>query len=44
MILIHKIDTVKNKVIDMYFIDEDTGERIEYTVTEFVESIRNIKE
>ncbi|MDK0795932.1 hypothetical protein [Clostridium perfringens] len=40
MKLVHVIDLVKEEVIDVYFIDKITGEKIDYTIEEFKESIK----
>ncbi|WP_294392288.1 hypothetical protein [uncultured Clostridium sp.] len=40
MKLVHVIDIENEMVIDVYFVDVETGLRIDYSVEEFLESIR----
>lgn len=40
MKLVHVIDLENNILLDVYFIDEETGLRIDYSIEEFLESIR----
>ena len=42
MKIIHEIDITNDNVIDIYFVDEVTGKRLDYTVEEFLESIREL--
>lgn len=40
MKLVYVIDLENNILLDVYFIDEETGLRIDYSIEEFLESIR----
>jgi len=40
MKLVHIIDLENEIILDVYFLDEETGIRIDYTIEEFKESIK----
>lgn len=40
MEIFHVIDVISGEVINMYFVDVITGERADYSIEEFMESIR----
>lgn len=40
MSLVHVIDVINNELLEVYFIDKTTGERIDYSVEEFLSDIK----
>lgn len=38
--MIHVIDIESEIILDVYFIDEETNTRIDYTIEEFLDDIR----
>ncbi|EKY26188.1 hypothetical protein HMPREF0216_02227 [Clostridium celatum DSM 1785] len=40
MKLVHVIDIENEIILDVYFVDEQTGIRIDYSVEEFLKSIK----
>lgn len=40
MKLVHVIDIENEIILDVYFIDEQTGEKVDYTIEKFQESIK----
>lgn len=40
MKLVHVIDLKNEVILDIYFVDEETGRRIDYTIEEFKKSIK----
>lgn len=40
MKLFHVIDIENEKILDVYFIDEVTGVKVDYSVEEFLKSIK----
>lgn len=40
MKLVHVIDLTNNILLDVYFVDEKTGLRIDYSIEELFEDIR----
>lgn len=40
MIIVHVFDKITDKLIDIYFIDKTTGNRVDYSVEEFKRSIK----
>lgn len=40
MKILHVIDVISEEIIDIYFVDEETGEKLKYSIEEFLKDIR----